>query len=150
MARAWEVLIGTGRSLAQWWAAPAQRPALPGRSFLILVDPPRDAVRAACDARLAAMVEAGAVAEVAALVARDLNPALPVMRAVGVPDLAAHVRGALSLPEAVAQAQAATRQYAKRQATWARHQMVADLRLEGRGDTQDLESIIPALDNFIR
>jgi tRNA dimethylallyltransferase len=68
------------------------------------------------------MIAAGGLDEVAALRARRLDPALPVMRAIGVPELSAHLAGEISLDEAVSRAQAATRQYAKRQYTWFRHQ----------------------------
>jgi tRNA dimethylallyltransferase len=85
--------------------------------------PPRDTLYAAIDARFAGMVEAGALQEVAALVARGLDPALPVMKAVGVPELSAYLAGQLTLDSAVSQAQQASRRYAKRQFTWFRHQM---------------------------
>ena len=68
------------------------------------------------------MIEAGALQEVAALLARDLDPNLPVMRAIGVRELAAHLRGEASLEQAQEQAQIATRRYAKRQSTWFRRQ----------------------------
>ena len=68
------------------------------------------------------MVEQGALAEVEALLARDLDPDLPVMRAIGVAELSAHLRGEMSLDEAIAAGQQATRRYAKRQYTWFAHQ----------------------------
>jgi tRNA dimethylallyltransferase len=72
------------------------------------------------------MLEAGALDEVRALLALDLDPGLPVMKALGVPELAAHLRGALSLEAAVAAARQATRRYAKRQFSWLRTQLPAD------------------------
>ena len=69
------------------------------------------------------MIRAGALEEVGALAARGLDPALPMMRAHGVPGLLAHLRGEVSLQEAIARGQADTRAYAKRQLTWFRHQM---------------------------
>ena len=69
------------------------------------------------------MLTAGALAEVAALAARGLDPALPVMRAHGAPHLMAHLRGELSLDDAAALGVRDTRAYAKRQFTWARHQL---------------------------
>ena len=86
------------------------------------MEPERTALYARCDARLAAMIAAGVLDEVAALVARGLSPALPAMKAVGLRELAAHVTGETTLPQAVALAQQATRRYAKRQLTWFRHQ----------------------------
>jgi len=71
------------------------------------------------------MVAEGALDEVAALIARRLDPALPAMKAVGLRELLAHLAGKLPLAGAVAAAQQATRNYAKRQVTWLRHQLPA-------------------------
>ncbi len=122
--RAWEVLQATGRGLAAWWRGAVHPPA-PWLFAHILLDPPRERVRAAIDARFLAMLERGALEEVRALLAQGLDPALPAMRAHGVPPLAAAIRGELPLAEAVARAQAQVRQYAKRQATWFRHRKLA-------------------------
>jgi tRNA dimethylallyltransferase len=120
LARAWEVWRGTGRGLAAWHAMPAVPPA--GLTFkAILLDPPRAALRAAIAGRFAAMIGAGAVAEVAALLAQGLDPALPAMRAHGVPELSAYVRGEMTLEAAEARACLVTGQYTRRQATWFRH-----------------------------
>ncbi len=126
VARALEVIRSTGRPLADWQAATrggiADEIAL--TPFLLL--PPRDWLRDRCDRRLEAMFAGGALAEVEALLARDLDPDLPAMRAIGVPQIAQHLRGQIGRAEALALAQAATRQYAKRQFTWFRHQPPAD------------------------
>jgi len=79
-----------------------------------------------CDGDGRVVLAQGALAEVAALLAQRLDPALPAMRALGVPELAAHLRGELALDEAVARATLATGQYTKRQATWFRHRRMAD------------------------
>jgi tRNA dimethylallyltransferase len=68
------------------------------------------------------MIDQGAVAEVEALLARRLNPNLPVMRAIGVPELSRYLLGEASLDEAISAGQQATRRYAKRQYTWFAHQ----------------------------
>ncbi len=120
--RALEVIEATGRSLASFQTKGAPAP-LPGRVIRLVLEPPREALRAACDARLLAMVEQGALHEVEALLALDLDPALPAMKAVGVRELGAYLAGRCSLEHAIRDAQAATRQYAKRQQTWFRHQM---------------------------
>jgi tRNA dimethylallyltransferase len=125
LTRAWEVVRTTGTSIGDWRrreAAPA-----PYRFATLLLAPPRGALYAACDARFAAMIAAGGLTEAAALLARDLNPELPAMKAVGLPELFRHLRGELPLAEAIAAAQQATRRYAKRQTTWFRHQLDADL-----------------------
>ena len=72
------------------------------------------------------MAAAGAVEEVRGLLARKLDPALPAMKAIGVSEIAVFLRGECSLPEAIERASAATRQYAKRQETWLRHQLAGD------------------------
>ena len=123
IARAWEVWRGTGQGLAAWQSA---TPEPSGWMFAaVLLDPPRDALRDAAAQRFAAMLAEGGLAEVAALLALDLDPALPAMRALGVPELAAHLRGVLSQAAATAAAVAATQRYTKRQATWFRHQSLA-------------------------
>ncbi len=120
--RAFEVLEATGVSLAEWQAQPAEGPPVGLRFAWLSLEPPRDPLYAACDARFRAMVEAGALNEVEALLARGLDPTLPVMKAVGVPELAAVLRGESDLEAAIAAGQRATRRYAKRQLTWFRNQ----------------------------
>jgi tRNA dimethylallyltransferase len=128
LSRAWEVFAATGRPLTAWQANNAF--ALPAGAWsAIALEPPREALYARCDARLAAMVGAGVLDEVAAFAARNLDPALPLMKAVGFRELAAHLRGEASLSEALAAAQQQTRNYAKRQTTWMRGQMAGWPRL---------------------
>ena len=88
--------------------------------------PPRDWLYARCDARFAAMVEARAVEEVEALLARRLDPDLPVMRAIGVPEIADWLAGRIDRDTMIAAGAQATRRYAKRQYTWFAHQPPAD------------------------
>jgi len=124
IARAWEVWRGTGRGLAAWQAEPGVRPT--GWHFAaILLAPPRAALRAAIAARFETMLAAGALVEVRALLALGLDLSLPAMRAQGVPELAAHLGGELSLAVAAERAVLATGRYAKRQATWFRHHKLA-------------------------
>ncbi len=131
LARAWEVLEATGRSLADWQDQPAPD-RLEAATATVLLAPPREALYQSCDRRFLAMLEQGALDEVAALMALRLDPALPVMKALGVPELAAHLAGRLGLEQAMAQAQQATRHYAKRQSTWFRHQLAADFVLNAQ------------------
>jgi tRNA dimethylallyltransferase len=144
--RALEVLEATGRSLAAWREEDAQGPPAGLRFATILLMPPRDALYAACDARLAAMVEQGVLAEVVALTALGLDPGLPAMKALGLREFAAHLAGERSLDEALDEVRQATRRYAKRQMTWFRHQIIADLTVE----TQYSKSISPKIFAFIR
>ena len=121
LLRALAVAEHTGRSLTAWQADTA--PTLqPGEWRGVVLEPPRDALYAACDARLAAMFEAGAIDEVRALAARGLDPALPAMKAVGVREIVEHLEGRLSRDEVLARARQETRRYAKRQLTWLRNQ----------------------------
>jgi tRNA dimethylallyltransferase len=124
VARAWEVWIGTGTGLATWHTAAT--PPAPWRFAAILLDPPRADLRPAIAARLDAMLRQGAIEEVRALLALDLDPALPAMRAHGVPELAAYLRGEIALDEARRRIELVTGQYTKRQATWVRHHKLAD------------------------
>ena len=76
-------------------------PAPPAWSFrMMLLDPPRDTLRNAIEKRFASMLTAGALREAAALLTLRLDPALPALRAVGLPELSAHLRGELTLEEA--------------------------------------------------
>lgn len=127
VARALEVVTATGRTLANW-----QRARVGGigdqidLAPLILL-PDRAWLTARCDRRLAAMFDEGAIDEVATLLARDdIPPEAPVRKAIGVPEIAALLSGEIGRAEALERAQAATRQYAKRQYTWLRHQPPAD------------------------
>ncbi len=129
LLRALEVFEATGRSLVSWQQEPADGPP-PGMKFhTILLEPPRAALYAACDARFHAMIAAGALEEVAALGALDLDPSLPAMKALGMRSLLDHLAGKCDLETAVAASQQATRNYAKRQNTWFQHQIVAQIKV---------------------
>jgi tRNA dimethylallyltransferase len=126
IARALEVVQSSGQPLAVWQAAMEGGIADDISLAPLILLPPRDWLRDRCDARLIAMFDAGAIDEAAALLARGLDPDLPAMRAIGVPQIARHLTGEMDRPAALALAQAATRQYAKRQYTWFRHQPPLD------------------------
>jgi len=127
----------------------------PWRFAAILLDPPRTDLRAAITARFATMLQDGALDEVRTLLALHLDPALPAMRAHGVPELAAHLRGEITLEEAGRRIELATGQYTKRQATWFRHHRLADpayshmIHARITGLEQFSESIIPQSWEFI-
>lgn len=122
LSRAWEVYAATGTSLSDWHAR--TDPALEPASWnAVALEPPRQALYDRCDVRLENMIDQGALDEVAALAARELDPALPAMKAVGYRELAAYLRGETSLVEGLEAAQRETRRYAKRQSTWLRGQM---------------------------
>ena len=135
LVRAWEVFAATDTPLSEWQQT--GRPGLAAGSWrAVALEPPREALYARCDDRLAAMVEAGVLDEVRTLVSRNLDPALPALKAVGVRELSAHLRGETSLAEAVIAAQRETRRYAKRQTTWRRGRM-ADWPRLAQIDSED-------------
>jgi tRNA dimethylallyltransferase len=155
IARAYEVLLATGRGLAWWQAQPMER--LTGWNLrMILLDPPRDALREAITTRFNAMLEAGALDEVKDFLALGLDPALPLMRAHGVPELAVYLNGASSLADATGRAILVTHQYTKRQMTWFRHQKLVDspamqiIHSRITCFTQLSESFMGNLTNFIK
>jgi tRNA dimethylallyltransferase len=121
LTRAWAVAQHTGRALSDWTADTTPLLA-PGSWTGLVIEPEREALYANCDLRVADMVEAGALDEVRALMARGLGPALPAMKAVGVREFAAHLTGEMTLAAAVEATRQATRNYAKRQLTWFRNQ----------------------------
>jgi len=130
LVRAFSVHRASGRALSHWKAD--TRPLLAPDSYdALVVEPPRERLYASCDARVDMMMAQGALDEVRALVARDLPPELPAMKAVGVRELAAHLEGELSLEDAVAAVKQSTRNYAKRQLTWFRNQQRDWLRHPG-------------------
>lgn len=146
LIRAFEVATATGRPLSAW-----QRETDPGREpahtfITVALMPPRDELYRSIDARFDRMMAAGALDEVRALVAMDLDPSLPAAKAVGVRELAVHVRGECDHPTAIARAKRATRNYAKRQVTWIRHQLHAALPL----NEQYSERLRPIIFTFIR
>ena len=123
IVRALEVFAATGRPLAAFQAR-RSAPVLPvEHARAIVLTPERAALRHAIEARFDRMMEQGALDEVRRLRGRGLDPALPALRALGVPPLLAHLDAALSLDAAVVRSKAETRAYAKRQDTFARHQL---------------------------
>ncbi len=120
--RALEVVRSTGRRLAAWQGE--REGGIGGQVELVpaILLPDRSWLFERCDRRFAMMLDGGAQAEVARLLERNLDPALPVMRAIGVREIASLLEGRLSRDEALLAGQTATRQYAKRQYTWFRGQ----------------------------
>jgi tRNA dimethylallyltransferase len=143
VARALEVARATGRPLAAWHQQRHGGIAEQVRLVPLVLLPPRDRLYARCDARFAAMLDAGAADEVATLRARRLDPALPVMRAIGVREIAAWLDGACDRDTMLAAGQTATRRYAKRQYTWLAHQLPAAWpRHNSQLDEQSLANLV--------
>lgn len=152
LIRAWEVLQATGKPLSAWQAEAGQAPA-PYDFRRIVVLPPRDALYESCDARFGKMLDAGALEEVAALRARGLDPKLPAMKALAVPELRRHLDGELTLDVAAEAARTATRRYAKRQLTWLRseesRQKIHSLVIEEKFSERIWKEIFPKIREFV-
>jgi tRNA dimethylallyltransferase len=145
--RALEVILSTGRTLSEWQQQ--RQGGIAGevdvRAIILL--PPRKWLYARCDERFAHMIDEGAVTEVETLLARKLNPNLPVMRAIGVRELGRYILGETSLDEAIVAGQKATRRYAKRQYTWLAHQPPAEWpRFQEALDVERLGEALALLD----
>jgi len=149
LVRAYAVARATGVALSEW-----QRRATPHagpEAAAIVLLPPREALNAAIDGRLAAMFESGAIEEVRALLGRNLPPHLPALKAVGLREIARFLAGDVTRDEALAHAQQATRRYAKRQFTWLRHRLRESKKLRKMAiEAQYSERMLPEIFSFIR
>ncbi|WFP66067.1 tRNA (adenosine(37)-N6)-dimethylallyltransferase MiaA [Mesorhizobium sp. WSM4904] len=123
IVRALEVLDTSGRSILDWQAARGQPLIDRDSARFLVIEPDRGELVARIEARFDQMLDKGALDEVRQLMALDLAPNLPAMKAIGVRELQAALAGQMSFPEAIERAKIATRQYAKRQTTWFRHQL---------------------------
>ncbi len=124
VARAISVIEATNKSLAQWQDEPNEPSILQGYDIeKIVLNPERDVLRERIALRFNLMMQAGAIEEVEAINALKLDLTLPAMRAIGVPEISAYLRGEMDLEEATEKSIIATHQYAKRQRTWFRNRM---------------------------
>jgi tRNA dimethylallyltransferase len=124
------VAIATGKPLSDWQRRQPDASWVEARFAVIALAPPRDVLYAAADARFERMMAMGALDEVKALVGLGLDPALPAMKAHGVPWLRRHLHEEISLEEAAEGGKRDTRRYTRRQATWFRNQLPGWLWLE--------------------
>ncbi len=125
LARALEVVEATGKSLAYWQAQPEKALLHPDQAEKIMINIDRAELYKRCDQRFEQMMQNGALTEVENLLRLNLPPTLPVLRALGVRPLGAFLRGESSQDEAIERAKTETRQYAKRQNTWLKSNMIA-------------------------
>lgn len=123
IVRALEVIEATGQSIDHFRRQAGPLLVDPAKAQKLVVLPERKLLHQRIDQRFAQMMDQGAVEEVEALLALDLSPEMPVMKAIGVSQIAAMLAGELTREGAIERASAATRQYAKRQMTWFRNQM---------------------------
>jgi len=126
IARALEVKRSTGVTLGDWQLAKTGGIAEEIALFPLVLLPPREWLYERCDTRFTAMIKGGALEEVEALLARELSTDLPVMRAIGVPEIASFVTKQSTREEMLEAGSQATRNYAKRQYTWFRRQTEPD------------------------
>lgn len=142
--RALEVLTATGKPLVSF-QGPRSPPLLDPAAYpAFFLAPERETLYARIDARFDRMMESGALEEVAALRARGLDPVLPAMRAHGVPHLIRYLEGRMSRDEAFMRGKADTRHYAKRQFTFARHQLPSFRWLSGNAPEAALQAALNA------
>jgi tRNA dimethylallyltransferase len=128
IVRALEVSEASGRPISHWQGVRSEPLIDMARADCICLLPDRAVLAGRIAKRLRLMVEHSALGEVLALVALKLDPALPAMKAIGVPEFSAHLRGEIGLETAIALAAISTRQYAKRQSTWLRNQLGPEWR----------------------
>jgi tRNA dimethylallyltransferase len=141
VVRALEVLDASGRSILEWQSRRG-RPLIDRETArLFVIEPDRNALVTRIEQRFDRMLDKGALEEVRRLTALDLDPDLPAMKAIGVRELRAAMAGEMGFAEAIDRSKIATRQYAKRQATWFRHQMGPEWqRIHSRDDLETMLS----------
>jgi tRNA dimethylallyltransferase len=125
LARAYEVITASGKSIRHWQSVPPEK-VISARFFTLVLKPERQALYDAINRRFDVMIEYGALQEVRDLLATQAPADAPVMKALGVPELAAYLHGECSLPDAVDRAKQGTRNYAKRQMTWFRRNIISN------------------------
>lgn len=149
LIRAYEVVEATGRPLSAWHQDRAPLP-LPQWNFAsILVSPPRETLYEAIDRRFERMVEAGALKEVEALAQINLPADRPAMKALGMPELIAHIEGKTDINQCISKAQQASRNYAKRQLTWFRNQFEQNYTLNAQYSESHKAKIFSFIRNFL-
>ena len=144
--RALEVHDATGRSLAQWQNEPGEPVLTEEQTLRIFLSPPREALYARIDIRFDTMLEMGALEEISALAKLDLDPGLPVMRALGVAPLMQMLSGKISHEEAATRTRTDTRRYAKRQITWAKSNMITWNSIIVKDSERLIEEIFAIID----
>jgi tRNA dimethylallyltransferase len=150
IARAIEIFEATGKSLTQWHVEGIESETSPEFKFRsVLLKPRREILYAACDVRFEEMLRTGALDEVAALVNRNLDPNLPAMKALGIPEIIKYLAGELLLEEAVLAGQQTTRRYVKRQGTWFKNQFIADIVIKSKYNNILNHEIFPFISKFL-
>jgi tRNA dimethylallyltransferase len=149
LIRAFEVMQATGRTLKEWQAEHPSSPPIEGVFASVVLIPPRDALYATINTRFSRMMEGGALDEARALFSLGLDAGLPAMKALGVRELVRHLRGETELEQAVELAMRGTRQYAKRQFTWLRHQIEGSYVVSAQYSESKKEKIFSFIRQFL-
>ena len=147
LVRAMAVVRATSTPLSVWQKQPGEG-QLSGKPLRIAVTPPRDVVYQAIDRRFDEMMKQGAVDEVKTLLARQLDPSLPAMKALGVRAIEAHLAGEITLERAVYLAQRDSRHYAKRQLTWLRNNFISDIQVNQKLSNDEFDNFFSKIINF--
>ena len=137
LRRALEVELTTGKTIFEWQSIPS-KPLISGDFYTFLILPPREKLYTQCNYRFTQMMAAGALQQVAELLNKNPNKTGGVFQAIGVSELTQVLEGSLSESKAIEHAQQMTRNYAKRQSTWFRHQMQPDIILEAPDFSENL------------
>ena len=145
LVRALEVIDATGQSLAEWQRIPGVPVIPPSATVKIVIDMPRDELYQRSDTRFDQMLAAGAIDEVVALSKKKYDPSLPIMRALGVQPLLAHIRGDIELAAAVDATKTETRHYIKRQLTWLRSNMMSWKWISPQQLESSTDNILPIM-----
>lgn len=148
LVRAYGVVTATGRTLPQWHKDQSHTPPLNAGFFTLHLLPDRAQLYAHIERRFDAMIEGGGFDEVKKLQKLNLSPSIPVMKALGVPEMLAYVSGAMDMDAAIDRSKQTTRNLAKRQMTWFRNQGKPDLVLTDFGPNT-LDTSIPAISKFL-
>ncbi len=145
IARALEVVLSTGKTLGEWQSCKSGGIESDVTVHPLIITPPREELLQRCDTRFEQMLDHGGTEEVGRLIQRRLDPSLPVMRAIGVREIADMLEGKLVRDQAIALGQISTRQYAKRQYTWFRNQPPKEWPRREYNNYSDLNDFVSLL-----
>ena len=147
--RAYQVIESTGRSLSEWQSMQGQSAGFRGEIKTFVLNPPRDVLYESCNMRAIKIASDGGIQEAQNLLSLNLDPTLPAMKAIGVPEFAAYLDGKIDKEQATDRLCIATRRYAKRQITWFRHQIPKAYRFNSLYEPYNQNIICEKIKTFI-
>ena len=145
LVRAYAVYKATGRNLSEWKQQQSPGPSLKAKFISVALIPEREKLYDSINRRFDTMIENGALEEAQALKAMNLDPSLPAMKALGIPDLLDYFAGRATLEKAIEKSAQKSRNYAKRQLTWLRHQISPDFTLVPPLEQAQIENLINSI-----